>query len=142
MSIDPLITGARAFLQAQIAGLGDGLANDARAITDELKQTTAHGDVTGATRAGYIAFVVGEGETGASALAGAVAAADALNPGMTATAPVTVGTRLGVIVTDVMSYGPERETEHAGQKATLGPLMPRIAAGLTQSAAAGAKQRA
>lgn len=138
--IDSLIQALPRFRGVALDGFARGLDTECPEIRAELQRTTAHGDQTGATRAGYNAFRVGRGETGAAILGAAVSAAEALNPGETQTSSVEVSTELGAIISDAMRYGPDRETRNAGQKASIGPLVGVFGISLTAAGAAGSKQ--
>lgn len=112
------------------------------AVTTEAEETmrgtTAHGDITGATRAGYRAYVVGQGRNGSSELLGAAAIVDALNPGHSAVGGVQLGREsLGVIFTCPTDYQWKLETERAGAKAVLGPTLDSYRDELTARAARG-----
>jgi len=138
--LDSLIRNLDRFRQTARDGAAAGLDVECPFIRAELQATSAHGDVTGATRAGYDARRVGRGEDGSSSRQSAVSAAESLNPGATASAPVTIDAELGVIIDDQMEYGPDRETRNAGEKASIGPIVGTAAIGLTQAAAAGSRK--
>src|SRR5689334_18469904 len=76
-------------------GARDGLAAGCSPIEDAMRRDPAHGDVTGATHAAYVCFVVGRGETGADAMHESESEVERLNPGHVATAAVTIETELG-----------------------------------------------
>lgn len=135
-----LIAALPRFRSTALDGFAAGLDGECPAIVDELRQTNAHGDVTGATRAAYAAWRVGRGETGAAELAASVSAGEALNPGETETSAVEVAGELGVIISDPMRYGPDRETANAGQRATIGPIIGVVATPLTAAGAAGSRK--
>lgn len=99
-----------------------------------LRDTTAHGDVTGATRAGYTAAVITPQDDGSGALAAAVAAVEAENPGRSATATGTLAGSVGMVLYSPTDYQADLE---ASQKATLGPTLAAIADDLTRRAARG-----
>jgi len=125
---DVALHGALAGLQASAAG-----------VTLDMRNTTAHGDVTGATRANYTAYAVGMGETGGDIAAHSISAVEALNPGHVATSTVAVD-GLGVIVTSFTDYQKELETENAGEKAVLGPTIAASGQRFTQGAARGSRE--
>ena len=138
--IDTLIAGLHRFREVALDGAARGLDLECPEIQAELQATTAHGDQTGATRAAYAAWRVGRGETGSAALAASVSAGEALNPGQTETSTVEIDTELGVIISDPMEYGPDRETRNAGEKASIGPMVGVFGISLTAAAALGSKQ--
>ena len=99
----------------------------AAGATLELRQTEAHGDQTGATRAGYSVRAVGMGETGAAELARAQAAAAVYNPEHVGSGGmVEIDGFAGLIIDDQMDYAQDRETANAGEKATIGPMVATI----------------
>lgn len=138
--IQNLIAGLKRFRDVALDGAARGLDGECPAIRDELQQTTAHGDQTGATRAAYAAWRVGRGADGGAALAASVSEGEALNPGQTETSAVAVDAELGVIISDPMRYGPDRETRNAGEKASIGPLIGIIGGPLTAAAAEGSRK--
>lgn len=122
---------------AQVQALA-GLDAATTGVEEVMRGTTAHGDITGATRAGYRAYAVGAGRTGATELSGAAAIVDALNPGHSAAASGTLGAQsIGVILTCPTDYQYKLETERAGAKAVLGPTLAAYRDELTQRAARG-----
>lgn len=139
-TFDPLIRGLDRFAKLALDGAAHGLDTECALIRDELQATGAHGDQTGATRAGYDARRVGRGEDGSASHARAVAAAESLNPGQTASSAVTIDAGLGAIIDDQMAYGPDRETRNAGEKASIGPLVGVFGRSLTAAAAEGSRR--
>lgn len=118
---DAMITALDRYVAEQEQAAREGLEAGAAAMTQSLKFTQAHGDQTGATRAGYVAYVAGDDE----AFDAAYEAADALNPehsfeGEIASAPDGV---LRVIATSPTDYQKRLEKDDGGAKATLGPTM-------------------
>lgn len=134
-----VLAGLDAFQRLALDGAGAGLDRACGAVTDTMRATQAHGNQTLATRTSYNARRVGRGETGAAIHAASVAAVEELNPQHVGTAPVTVDTALGVIIDSATDYQSKLETEHAGQKAVLGPTLQASASALTAAAAAGSK---
>jgi hypothetical protein len=125
-----------AFVIAQALRGLDAVTTEAE---ESMRSTLAHGDQTGATRAGYRAYAVGPGRTGSAELLGAVAAVDALNPGHAAVSHGSMGAHsLGVIFTCPTDYQQKLETERAGLKAVLGPTLDAFRDELTARAAKGA----
>ena len=124
-----------AFVLAQIRRGVTPTASEAEAA---MHATLAHGDVTGATRAGYRAIVVGPGQSGASEIAEAAAAVEALNPGHSATSHGRLEGDIGVVFTCPTDYQQALETQQAGLKAVLGPTLDAYRDELTARAAKGA----
>lgn len=134
------LRGLDRFRTTALDGARDGLAGSAAGITLEMRQTDAHGDQTGASKANYTAYVVGRGADGSTELARSRAAAAAFNPdhvGPTSTVEVD---GLGVIMTDNMDYAEDRETANAGEKAVLGPTIEASGERLTRAAAEGSRR--
>lgn len=138
---DTLHIGLRHVANHMLAGATAGLDAEAATLEEAMHATTAHGDITGATRAGYSARRVGLGADGAAAHAASVAAVEAHNPGASATAPVAID-GLGVIVDCPTTYQEKLETEQAGRKAVLGPTLSAARLNLTAAAAAGVRNAA
>lgn len=139
MTIQDLIRGLDRLHDVALDGAARGLDDAAADITEEMQQTRAHGDVTGATRASYSARRVGRGSSGAAQHAASVAAAASLNPGHVASASVSVA-GLGVLIDSATDYQEDLETENAGEKAVLGPTLAAEHPNLTRAAAAGSKK--
>jgi hypothetical protein len=118
------------------------LTAQAQRIEALLKSTTAHGDVTGATRASYTTSVIG-GSSAAQAQASAafgraVAVVEQLNPGTSDTAQGSIGDdSIGLVLYAPTDYQIDLETERAGQKATLGPTIRLVARDVTEAVARG-----
>ena len=138
--LKPLLDGLDRIKRVSLQGHLDGLKGAAAGVTLDMRQSPAHGDVTGASHANYTAYAVGLGETGSQYVARGVAAVEALNPGHSATAPVSIGAPLGAIVTSFTDYQDKLETENAGQKAVLTPTMQASGTRFTQAAAAASKR--
>ena len=118
-----------------------GLAAGADLFQADLKATTAHGDVTSATRESYTAYVIGPHRDGsAEASAGYAAAAEKLTGAAGHTGKplrqdsgVVLGqSQKGVILTAFTDYQDKLEIENAGEKATLGPTLQAHAETVTQ----------
>ena len=141
-TLAPLLKGLDNYLEYAEDRARRGLQAAAHDVTTALKSTTAHGDVTGATRAGYVAYVVGPDllsqAAALQALNTSVAAVEARNPGHSLIAPGTLGgDSLGVVLTSPTDYQVYLETLNAGQRAVLGPTLQAVAAELTRRAAEG-----
>lgn len=123
-------------------GAADGLRLGASGVQDALQATTAYNNDTGATRAGSVVYVVGEGVNDLDRVEAAAQAAEALNPGHSQAAPA--GTvedgHIAVVATSATDYADHLETEQAGARAFLGPIMLVHAQNLTQAAADGIKR--
>lgn len=138
--IPELITRLETFRERSLDGMGKGLDEICGEITDEMRQTTAHGNVTYATRTSYNARRVGRGEQGLAKFEASVAAVESLNPNHVGVAPVDIPGELGVIIDSATDYQSQLETEYAGEKAVLGPTLQRWALLLTGAAAAGSQE--
>jgi hypothetical protein len=122
-----------------------GLARQAGVAEAEMQSTNAHGDITGATRASYRAFVIGGAHTGAaeaaSGLDAAIAAiASAVTDHGGRPASMDSGIRLGteergVLLTSYTDYQDALEIDNAGAKAVLGPTLQANAQAFTQAIA-------
>lgn len=124
MSVDisELLEGLDAYEAWAMQRAARGLAAVAEEAEQAMHATLAHGDVTGATRAGYRAYVVSPEQSGAGEIAAAVADVEAKNPGHSATSPGRLSEgSLGVIFTCPTDYQQDLEEEEAGKKAVLGP---------------------
>ncbi len=97
-----------------------GAQSVCRLATDDMKATGAHGDITGATRASYVAFPVGLGADGHEAL-DSLDAVGALNPGHTAHEHVSNPAKFVVVFMSGTDYQYKLETENAGAKSVLTP---------------------
>lgn len=107
-----------------------GLQESADIMQDAMQDTSAHGDVTGATRASYRAFVIGGAHTGASESASGLAAALANNPAhaLSQDSGVALGAdQRGILLTSYTDYQEKLETENAGEKAVIGPTLQQFA---------------
>lgn len=107
-----------------------------------MRATQAHGDVTGATRAGYAAYVVSDAvvdqASAAAAIQRSVSDVQALNPYHVATVEGSLEVEgFGVVMTCPTDYQEKLETENAGAKAVLGPTLQANADVLTARAARG-----
>jgi hypothetical protein len=140
--ISGALKGLDAFVARQEAKISRGLRAAASDAQSAMQQTSAHGDVTGATRAGYRAYVVGGslGDQAAAlqAISSAIAVVEAKNPGHSATAEGHIGAdSWGVVLTCPTDYQRELETENAGEKAVLAPTFAAYVDELTARAAEG-----
>jgi len=137
-----VLDGLDAWVEAQEAQIRRGLRAAAAEAQRDMQQTTAHGDVTGATRAGYVAYVVGgslvDEAAATQALGQAIAAVERLNPGESATSQGSIGAdSWGVVLTCPTTYQQDLETDNAGLRAVLTPTFAAVAPDLTERAARG-----
>jgi len=121
------------------AGIDHALDDVAPLVKADMQSTTAHGDVTGATRAGYTAYRIGHGRDGSSESAESLDAVGFLNPGHSAPGNVTLHGQVGLVLMSGTDYQVKLETENGGQKAVLGPTLQAWYLLITQLAAQGAK---
>lgn len=122
-----------------------GLSKHAAIVEGQMQSTTAHGDITGATRASYRAILIGGPHTGsAEATSGLNAAISAIASSLTdhggrpasQDSGVVLGPEdRGVMHTAYTDYQDKLETENAGQKAVLAPTLQANATAYTQSIA-------
>ena len=138
--IPSLITRLETFRARSLDGMGKGLDEVCGEVTDEMRQTTVHGNVTYATRSSYNARRVGRGELGIAKFEASVAAVESLNPDHVGVAPVDVPGELGAIIDSATDYQWQLETEYAGEKAVLGPTLQRWALLFTAAAAVGSTE--
>lgn len=120
-----------------------GLQGIAGRVEASMTSTTAHGDITGATRDAYRAYVTGSGlqaEAAAEqALNGAVRAVERLNPGRSARAAWSAPAAfVALVLTCPTDYQVELETNNAGQKAVLGPTLAAYVLAIAAAAGRGA----
>lgn len=140
--LSEVLRGLDGFVEHQEAQIRRGLRAAASDATAAMCQTTAHGDVTGATRAGYTAFVVGPAlvdQAGAlQAINAAVRAIEDKNPGRSATSTGQIGAEsFGVVFTCPTDYQQDLEERNAGEKAVLTPTFAAYVDELTARAAEG-----
>lgn len=110
------------------AALASGLQTGAAKMTAALHATTAHGDVTGATRASYIAYEGSDGQ----AFDGALAAASAANPAHTE--QNSIGVRANALVVVATSATDYQVYLERGANAAIGPVFAAGAPALAQAA--------
>lgn len=139
-TVKPWLDGLTRLKRASLEGAAQGVDGACTALTADLRASAPHGDDTGATQASYNVRRVGMGEYGDGAFAAAQAAVEQLNPGHSASAPVSISGPLGAIADSGTDYQIYLETENAGTYATLGPFVPTMARTLTQAAADGSKR--
>lgn len=101
-----------------------GMASVARDVQVDMQATRQHGDITGATRASYRAYVVGPGSDESAAVAAAIDAVANLNPGAEALRDYALpDNTLGVIMTGFTDYLADLQKDNAGQKGILAPTL-------------------
>ena len=127
-----LYDGLARLMQAHSAAIDEGLQDGADLVEADLKATRAHGDQSGATRASYRAFVIGNGKNGSAEAASGFAAAQSALSGFGGHAGRALSqassVRLapherGILATAYTDYQDKLETENGGAKATLGPTV-------------------
>lgn len=119
------------------------LAAQSGLLIADMRASTVHGDVTGATRAGYTAGVVGPTlDTLTPALQAAAAEVEARNPGHSQIQ--SVGERgaaeIAVVLTCPTDYQERLSGNNAGARDALGPTLARNAGRLAAAAAAGIRE--
>ncbi len=140
MSLKPLLDGLQRMKNRALDGAAAGLDTIAPTLTDELRASAPHGNDTGATAASYNVRRVGRGETGAGAFQKGQAAVESLNPGRSASAPVTIDGELGVIIDSGTNYQKHLEQGRAGKYETLTPFTAVVGVRLTKAIAQGSKK--
>jgi hypothetical protein len=138
--LSSLLRGLEQLRQLGPQGALEGLQTKAALDTEAMRQTNAHGDQTGATRASYFAAAVGLGETSAAQVAASRASVEALNPGHVGTGAAEVE-GIGIIYSSGTNYQDDLETENAAEKAVLAPTLQAEYLADTAAAARGSKQR-
>lgn len=125
-----------------------GIDQAAPLVQQAMQDTTAHGDITGATRASYRALTATNASAGAASGYAAAEAAIAGSPvshgGQALRQPsgVTQGeNELVMVLTDFTDYQDKLETERAGEKAVLGPTLYEHSQDITRTIAGVSKER-
>lgn len=127
-----LLSGLVRMRQAQETAILSGLQDGADAGQAEMQATRAHGDQSSATRSSYTAYVIGGGKNGATEAAEGYAAAQAALAGFTGhegkalsqDSGVVLGpNEFGILYTSFTDYQKALETENAGEKAVIGPVV-------------------
>ena len=144
-----LYEGLARLVQAQSTGIDEGLQEGADVWQADLQSTRAHGDMSGATRGSYRAYVIGNGHNGAAESASGYAAAQQALTGfaghagkaLSQSVNVALGTARGILATAFTSYQDKLETELGGAKATLGPSATALAQTFTALVARGVRNR-
>lgn len=146
-----LLTGLDAFLARIEAGADNGLETGASLMQEALETTGAHGDITGATRASYRAYVIGPNRDGsAEAQSGYDAAQEHISSyskhGLSGhggqalkqdSGVILKSDERGIIETAFTDYQDKLEIDNAGDKATLGPTLQAFAQTVTALVANG-----
>lgn len=141
LDISGLLKGLDKLVDAYLDGAIEGLEEGARQATTAMRGTRAHRDVTGATRASYVAFAVGRGRTGAAAAAESFSRVEALNPGRAGRSRVTLDQPLGVIFMSGTDYQSDLEKLQAGARAVIGPTVARFSPVCVREACKAAKRK-
>lgn len=130
MSVDRMLAEVDRWLAAQEAALEQGAQTGAALLAAAAQATNAHGDQTGATRAGYTAYVATPDSSGDDAVDGAAAAVEEKNPGRSELRdePVTQADHITVVLTCPTDYQWALEIGRGGASAVIGPTMDAQAA--------------
>lgn len=137
-----LLSGLDRLLQHIPAQAEKGMADVATQAQTAMQDTTAHGDITGATRASYRAILIGGSHTGAaeaeSGLEAAIAAIAASptdhggRPASQDSGVVLTDEQRAVILTSFTDYQDDLEKSH---KAVLTPTLQEFMLRFTQAVA-------
>ncbi|HMQ30014.1 MAG TPA: hypothetical protein PKD53_04765 [Chloroflexaceae bacterium] len=142
IDIRSALAGLRRLPAEAQAGAIPALAGLAEDLTGELQATDVHGDVTGATRASYRAYVVHEADDGSNAAGEGAAAAEALNPGHGVVARTgSIGDDVILVASVFTDYAEHLATDEAGARDAVGPLITRVGEAAAREAAAGIRRR-
>lgn len=107
-----------------IQGAEEGLAGAAPAIQGRMESTTAHGDDTGATRSGYVAYVVGPSLDGSGAVGVAAGRVEDLNPNRSHVENVgDAGGDVVLIATTPTDYAWDLISRAGGKFDAIGPAV-------------------
>lgn len=145
-----MLAGLTRLLSRAREAISDGLNNAAPQVQGDLQNTDAHGDQSGATRASYTAYAIGPNDSGQSAAANGYAAAVGALEGFTGHSGKPLredsGIQLnegeyGMVLTSYTDYQKHLETNNAGEKATLGPILTHSANGITSAVAASSRRK-
>lgn len=121
-------------------GAVEGLEPETGGIQNQLENTSAHGDETGATRASYSVYVVSPANDGSAEVAAGAAAAEAKNPGSGVIETAgEIGQNVLMVATGFTDYLTYIE-QRAGEDNVSG-TMPAQGARLTQAAARGIRRK-
>lgn len=136
--------------QLQRDAIEEGLDTAAPTVQQAMQDTSAHGDMSGATRASYRAIPIGPDRDGSAQAAAGYAAAAAALAGYTGHAgqplsqdsgvTLTPGAH-GLLLTSFTDYQDKLETEHAGQKAVLGPTLQQFDHDITRTIAGVSREK-
>jgi hypothetical protein len=125
-------------LDGAVAGL-QGVAGPA---AERLRQDAPHGDVTGATRASYSAYVVAPGVDGGPAIRRGLAEAEARNPGYGQEYSAgAIGEDVVLVTTAFTSYFADLINRNAGEADQLSLDMINQSPTYTQAAADGIRRK-
>lgn len=116
-------------LERQIrAGAAAGMARAAAEVEGVALATESYEDDTGATRAGTLAFVAGDGDSGRGRVREAAAEVEYLNPGSAVVEAITGPARgdLALILTAITSYSAFLELRDPFIGDTLQAEAPRV----------------
>ncbi len=144
-----MLAGLTRLFERAREGVSDGLRGAAPRVAYDLQATDAHGDQSGATRASYTAYAIGPNDNGeAAASEGYAAAVTALadftghngQPLREDSGIVLDEYEHGMVLTSFTNYQDKLETQNAGERATLGPILTADADYITSQVAAGSRR--
>ncbi len=145
-----MLAGLTRLLSRAREAVSSGLNKEAPNVQADLQSTDAHGDQSGATRASYTAYAIGPDDTGSAESANGYAAAVEALERFTGHAgkPLREDSGIvlgegehGMVLTSYTDYQDKLETQNAGEKATLGPILTHSAQGITAAVAAESRRK-
>jgi len=137
--LSDITRGLQRMRELVMQGGAEGLTEGAQAMQADAQVTALYQGVTGATRAGTVAYVAGAGAPGSGALDAAAAAVRELNPDHVLVQVVeAIGPdETAVVLTVPTDYIADLVTKNAGAQDFLGPTLTAHAMRLTAAAAKG-----
>jgi len=139
--------GLERFLQAQLQGIEEGLAQASPVVTDAMQTSPAHGDQSGASHASYRAYVIGGTHDGSSEAASGYAAAQSALAGFTGHTGQPLRQDSGVVLSEgergviLTSFTDYQDKLEQSDKAVIGPALQQYHDFFTKSAADGARSK-
>lgn len=140
LNTDGLVRGIDRVHDRTLQGFRTGFKEASRLATLEMRGTTRHGDQTGATRASYVAFVVGQFDSGRREAQSSYAEVESRNPGRAGRSSITIIEPLAIVFMSGTDYQRELETQGSGRSAVIGPVVQRYASIAMRLGAEGAKR--
>lgn len=136
------LKGLKQIRRLAVQGAEEGLQSQVGPTEGRLEATSRHGDATGATRAGYVAYVSGPTLDGSGAVAAAAGRANDKNPGRGLSESIgDAGDAVVFIATSATDYIDTVITVRGGKMDALtGAVVGREGA-LLQAAASGIKRK-